>query len=306
MRRYRKTFSASTIAAAALALMLSSVATLTAASRVADERTGSGAWSSVLPGGGGQARFVDKHGLVLKTAQVYLLYWGSAWLPQAAPTPSADRVTNAVRTMMASIYMTGLAQYRGIGRAVVRGSAVLTSSEPPAGFTDEQVGRFVDDQLTAGTVRGPDADNQTLYAVVVPAGVEPGSADWDGEHNYQERSGQRIHYAWVANSGDLPGVTQLISHELVESVTDPEGEGILGVKGACSGSGWCEIADVCGSTAVLDGITVQSYWSNQAGACVVPVASSELAGSSPDEATPVRRNHGRAPRDHIVPRSRRD
>ncbi len=246
------------------------------------------------------------HGLVLKTAQVYLLYWGTAWLPQAAPTPTADQVTTAVRTMMASVYLTGLAQYRGIGRGVVRGSAVLTSSDPPAGFTDEQVGRFVDDQLAAGTIPGPDADNQTLYGVVMPAGVKPGSADWDGEHNYYERSGQRIHYAWFANSGDLSGITQIVSHEVVEAATDPEGGGFRGIKGVCSGSGWCEIADVCGSTSVLDGITVQSYWSNQAGACIVPVASSELVGSSPDEATPVTRDHGRASAHNVVPHSRRD
>ena len=35
-------------------------------------------------------------------------------------------------------------QYRGIGRGFVRGSAVVTSSNPPSGFTDTQVANFID------------------------------------------------------------------------------------------------------------------------------------------------------------------
>jgi hypothetical protein len=254
-----------TAVATALAVGLLSGATLTASA--VDQPTGNG-WSMTEPSDA-HARFVDKHGRALKSPQLYLIYWGSAW--QASPTPNAAQITDAVRTLLASAYLTGLIQYRGSGHGVLRGSA-LVPSDPPDGFTDDQVADFVDDQITAGTVPGPDPDNQTVYGVVLPTGVSPESPGWTGEHNYHKRSGQKIPYAWFSNGGDLAGITGIISHELVEAATNPDGHGFLGVKGTCGDrSGWCEIADVCESTwSTVDGVTVQGYWSNQDNECIAP------------------------------------
>jgi hypothetical protein len=166
--------------------------------------------------------------------------------------------------------LTGLTQYRGSGQGALRGSTLVASSDPQDGFTDEQVARFVGAQITRGTVPGPDPDNQTVYGVVMPTGITPGFATW-GKHNYFERSGQRIHYAWFTNVGDVASITGIVSHELIETATDPEGSGFLGVKGTCDEPGWCEIVDVCESTlSVIDGITVQAYWSNRDNGCVAP------------------------------------
>jgi hypothetical protein len=251
--------------AAALAAVLSSSATLTASA--ADQPTGSGAWSVTDPSGQ-HGRFVDRHGLVLPSPQLYLIYWGGAW--QAAPTPTADEVTDAVSTLMASPYLTGLTQYRGSGHGTLRDSTVVASSDPPDGFTDKQVAEFVDHQLATGTVPGPDPDNQTVYGVVLPTGITPGFATW-GKHNYFERSGQRIHYAWFTNVGDLASITGTVSHELIESATDPEGNGFRGATGTCDEPGWCEVADICESTlSTVDGITVEAYWSNRDNDCVTP------------------------------------
>jgi hypothetical protein len=217
---------------------------------------------------GRHAKFVDRGGLVVSTPQVYLIYWGGAWT--AAPTPTAAEVTDAVRTLMASSYLTGLTQYRGSGHGVLRGSALVTSSDPPDGFTDDQVAHFVDAQLNAGTVPGPDPDNQTVYGLVMPTGITPEHGR-RAEHYYYKRSGQRIRYAWFTNVSDLDSLTALVSHELVESATDPEGSGFRGVNGTCDESGWCEIADVCESTwSTVDGVMVQGYWSNQDNDCIPP------------------------------------
>jgi hypothetical protein len=215
-------------------------------------------------------KFVDRHGLVLSRELLYLIYWGSAWT-YLSTTPTADQATSAVRTMLASSYLAGLAQYRGVGRGEVRGSSVLASSEPPDGFTDDDVARFVRDQLAAGTIAGPDADNQTVYGVVMPPGIKPDHAE--GEHNTFRGHGQTIHYAWFANAGSLHTLTGIMSHEIVEAATDPEGNGFIGVDGTCSQEGWCEIADVCSSAGVVDGVAVRSYWSDEAGKCIIPTAS---------------------------------
>jgi hypothetical protein len=268
--------------ATALAVGLLSGATLTASA--VDQPTGSG-WLRSKPSDA-HARFVDKHGRVLESPQLYLIYWGAGW--QAAPTPTAAEVTEAVGTLMASAYLTGLTQYRGSGRGALRGSRLVASSDPPDGFTDAQVASFVDAQITAGTVLGPDPDNQTVYGVVMPTGVTSESPARAGKHRYYVRSGRKIHYAWFRNVGDLDSITETVSHELVESATDPEGSGFVGARGTCDESGWCEIADdVCESTlSRVDGIAVQAYWSNRDNRCVVPggVTSQHApAGRAPED-----------------------
>ena len=222
------------------------------------------------PAGGGANKFADNGGQMLQVVQLYLIYWGSAWSVNPPPTLTSSQITSACHTMVQGPYMPGLAEYRGLGRGFVRGSAVITSSNPPNGFSDANVSNFIDGQLNAGAIPGPDVDNETLYMVVMPKGVSASNANFIGEHTYYTRSGQRIHFAWITNSGSLGSITTIISHELVESVTDPEGSALLGVAGTCSQGGWCEIGDVCSSTASVDGVTVQSFWSNQAAQCVVP------------------------------------
>jgi hypothetical protein len=268
--------------ATALAVGLLSGATLTASA--ADQPTGSG--GSTTEPSDAHARFVDKHGRVLESPQLYLIYWGAGW--HAAPTPTAAQITHAVHTLLASDYLTGLTQYRGSGHGTLGGSTLVTWSEPPDGLADAQVADFVDALLTAGTVPGPDPDNQTLYGVVLPTGITPESPGWVGEHNYYKRSGQKIPYAWFSNAGDLASLTWIISHELVEAATDPDGHGFVGVKGTCAGPGWCEIADICESTSsTVDGINVQGYWSNQDNDCIVPGSDAPDPGE-PEPIAPTR------------------
>jgi hypothetical protein len=226
----------------------------------------------------GTARFVDRGGPVLHAARIHLLYWGSAWTATAASSPTPDQITAAVRWMVTGPYLSELAQYRGIRPAVLRGSAVVTTSDPHDGFGDEEVSDFLDAQFDARVVPAPDPDNQDLYIVVIPVGVSAGdSSEFDGEHSYYKRHGQRIHFAWIADSGSLAGATRILSHELVESLTDPDGSAILGVPGTCRQVGWCEIADICPGTAVVNGVTVDPYWSERAGACIAPDLASATA-----------------------------
>src|SRR6266487_3707025 len=70
----------------------------------------------------------------------------------------------------------------------------------------------------------------------------------------------------------LPGGS-IFSHELAEACTDPEGSAILGTTGTCSRDGWCEIGDVCeGVNTIINGVTVQKYWSQRDRACIVQSA----------------------------------
>jgi hypothetical protein len=217
------------------------------------------------------ARFIDRGGPVLRTAQIYLLYWGSAWAITAQLSPTPDQITAAFKTVVAGPYLSGLAQYRDIDKPVLAQAAVITSSNPPTHFTNKTVTNFLDTQLNTGELPGPGPDNQPLYIVMLPVGTYiRGDSGLVGEHNSYPRHGQQIHYAWTANSDRLPNATWIMSHELVESLTDPQGSAVLGAHGTCLWTGWCEIADICRSIGIVDGIAVNPYWSNLAHACVTP------------------------------------
>jgi len=214
-------------------------------------------------------RFVDHGGRVLSAAHVYLIYWGRYWAPDRVASPTPDQITHALRTVLAGSYLSALTQYRNIGPAVIGGSHVITTTDPPSRFTDEDIEAFLNTLFDAEVLPAP--DDQAIYVVTIPPGIYTGEGDdLVGEHNYYRRDGHRIHYAWTTDSEVLEGATQTTTHEIVETVTDPEGTAILGTPGTCDGERWCEIADICSDAAKLNDVMVAPYWSNIAGRCVIP------------------------------------
>jgi hypothetical protein len=221
------------------------------------------------PPASASTRFVDHGGRVLSAAHVYLIYWGRYWAPDRVASPTPDQITHALRTVLAGSYLSALTQYRNIGPAVIGGSHVITTTDPPSRFTDEDIEAFLNTLFDAEVLPAP--DDQAIYVVTIPPGIYSGEGDdLVGEHNYYRRDGHRIHYAWTTDSEVLEGATQTTTHEIVETVTDPEGTAILGTPGTCDGERWCEIADICSDAAKLNGVMVAPYWSNIAGRCVIP------------------------------------
>ncbi|HEY2009447.1 MAG TPA: hypothetical protein VGH23_10690 [Rhizomicrobium sp.] len=215
--------------------------------------------------------FTDHNGAVIQFVRAYLIFWGSAWTSNPPPTPTTAQVTDAISRIVSGGYLTGLSQYRGIGQGYILGTATVTSSNPPNGFTDTNVSNFIKGLISAGTIPNLDTDNQTLYIVFMPKGVNASNSNFIGEHTYYtDSSNRRVHFGWITNNGTLSSVSIITSHEIAESMTDPEGSSILGDAGTCSGTGWCEIGDVCqGTTGTVNGASVQSYWSQSNKACKV-------------------------------------
>jgi hypothetical protein len=80
---------------------------------------------------------------------------------------------------------------------------------------------------------------------------------------------------WVRNDGALnnnTSIPRIFSHELVEACTDPEGDAWQ--INPVNSTNWNEIGDACSSTTVLNGVLVQSYWSQFDHACVIPTVFS--------------------------------
>jgi len=238
------------------------------------------------------ARFVDRGGLVIKDLDLWLIFWGSAWAAGASPT--APEITDAAKTMLGGAYLTGLAQYRGIHGAAFKGAIQVTDSDPPNPFSNSAITNMLHQQLGKGALPEPDEDPSILYCVILPPGVNAAEPGVVGEHSFYlyfdltdlalppDFDIARAHYAWVSNDGSLDSITTVLSHELVESCTDPNGDAIQGVPGTCNQTGWCEIGDVCGWSEVRDGMRVQAYWSEADQACIIPGVPVATSLSTPD------------------------
>lgn len=221
---------------------------------------------------GGTPSFSDHGGVIIPHVHLYLIFWGTAW-NSAGAVPTMGQVTDAVINILTGPYMNSLSQYRGIGSGYLEGAVLVSNAvgsspaSPPANFTNNDVSTLLTNLISAGELPDPSTDSELLYMVMLaPGASQPGLL---GEHTYYSHSGTNLHFGWVANGGSLSSVTWVFSHELVESVTDPEGTAITGT--GCNQAGWCEIGDVCtGNTAVINGVTVQRYWSQVDGQCVVP------------------------------------
>ncbi len=215
--------------------------------------------------------FTDQNGAVIQFVRAYLIFWGSAWTSNPPPTPTVAQVTDAVNRILSGGYLTGLSQYRGIGQGYLLGSTTVTTSNPPNSFTDAQVSTFIKGLVSANTIPNIDTDNQTLYIVFMPKGINSTNVNFTGEHTYYtDGNNKRVRFAWITNNGTLSEVSIITSHEIAEAMTDPEGSAILGDAGTCSGGGWCEIGDVCeGTDGTVNGASVQSLWSQRDKACKV-------------------------------------
>ncbi len=132
----------------------------------------------------------------------------------------------------------------------------------------------------------PAPDNNTIYAIVYPAGweIQEGACiTYGGDHWFTSMpSGQGVVYTQnpVCPNGyiGLTGASQItdsLSHEIVESSTDPFGTTyeyvnwpLSGWASACEGSASAELADLCEFQPEADyidpqiGYMVQRSWSN--------------------------------------------
>jgi hypothetical protein len=221
----------------------------------------------------------NEGGALILQAQLELVFWGTAW--QTAIGPSASDVVNAVTAILGSPYLLGLMQY-GFQSAAVRGSTIVTSPAPPANYSFDDVGNLVWSLIDDGKFPEPDDDGgRILYMVFMPPGTTPPS-DFRGAHSDPSDYDfpADVDYAWVGyvSYGTLDYITDVFSHEFVETITNPEPHDPAWVMNRIINKG-NEIGDACNNTVDrLDGILVQAYWSERQKACVIPRARGTLSG----------------------------
>ena len=210
-------------------------------------------------------------GAIINSVSLQLLFWGSSWT--GTPSPGVSNVISAVDSILEGPYMKSLRQY-GVGHGSLTGAWIITSPDPPNPFSDDDAHGIISGLIDQGTFPEPDEPGgRNLYMLILPANVNSNQSGVIGEHLYDwdydfPFDFDKAWFGWVTHDGTLDSLTATFSHELAEACSDPEGDGIQ--VNPTSSTNWNEICDVCCSTARLEGILVQSYWSDRDKACVIP------------------------------------
>ncbi len=213
---------------------------------------------------------VSSHGgPIVVSNDVQLIFWGNWW--KSASNPGTGDVIGMVQDVLGGPYLSELTQYGFLNLSVRK--PILVASDPPSSFNSGDVDNLVWDLIDQGTFSEPDDGSRFVYIVFMPTmatsdssarGAHGDATDYDFPFD--------VDHAWVGwvSGGDLAYITDVFTHELVESITDPEPDNAAWQMNRTINGG-NEIGDACNNTAdFLNGLFVQAYWSQKQRACAIP------------------------------------
>ncbi|MBS1675674.1 MAG: hypothetical protein JSS74_17125 [Actinobacteria bacterium] len=217
---------------------------------------------------------------------VQLIFWGD-WWNQADGAARRALFEQRVQDLLETPYFHELEQY-GVHAPVWRGSTTVTRPGPPGTISVNGAMTasldLIDDLIDDDVFPDPDDGARFAFLVLMPPGFVIQDANpANGAHYYdydQDGPFDRDNYwaGWIRYfdpaAGENPEDTmRTLSHELVELLTDPEGDGWHTERGGGSN----EVSDAGQSpgigyqTAVVGGARVQSYWSQSRNRTVLPL-----------------------------------
>jgi hypothetical protein len=203
-------------------LFLAVVPLLTA---TAGARPAVAAPTSTLP----TIKLTYRGGPLISNVKVATLFWGSSWKSSSL----TGYFNSFFHTLFADgRFMANLAQYSAGGYTIGNGTFAATDTDtqdPSAKTTDAQIRSEIRAQVAAGHLPTPDQD--TVYFVFTPPSVEVYDSqgnnsvtDFASYHDYEFGS-DGFAYAVIPYDDTLQDprlMTLYASHELAETVTDPE------------------------------------------------------------------------------------
>lgn len=236
-----------------------------------------------------QAKKLSYHGgRVLSSPRWVMVPWGSYWKTAQGQADLEKLEAFAQYISQSPDYLSAMQEYAVGGEPLKAGvyeGAYPQGDDPPALVYEPGIGNFVDRVVTQGAV--PPLESDRVYMVMLPPGVVyqhgPGLPAPGGYHllNPLGKAGP-VHYLEVTYKGSLDHVTEILSHEMAETITDPDAGGLepawfddLWDEPADDGPFKGEIGDLCSSATWLDGWEVAALWSNVQNACVTSGLSAE-------------------------------
>ncbi len=243
----------------------------------------------------------DNNGPVLSNAQVRLIFWGNGWNSGVGPA-LRTQVQTAVDTLNASTYFysplpgADLSQYRAgsQSRPTRVASFTDTYNSPGTTFTSNDVFTMLQHEFGM-------TPNYYYYVIPDPNST-PTGCGCTAEHTYWFQGSNREYYGFSRNlaTPSLDDLTVLYSHEMAESITDPDGTALqVNPRGT---SGWNEIADgeAQGYSYRVSGILAQSYWSRANAKFTVPTGQTQNFLVSHSHVLTVNGDQLASPNDNIT------
>jgi hypothetical protein len=237
---------------------------------------------------------------VIKNVAVELVFWGKGWEANQNAKTLHDKLEQGVKSILDGPYTSGLAQYGGVGKGNWADSVSINSTSPGSKFDEAGVVGMLQANMKAKTLPDPSTNDQLLYIVVAPpgsTGTDPVFGDYGGVHRFNAFGQTRFHYAALSNPKSLTPqnlqqhldyLTLLFSHVLVEAVTDPDLDSYQLKPRSASN----ELSDKNAQFYAyrLGGSVVQSYWSGDHQAFIVPTGLTQtfFVEASRKDGKPVR------------------
>lgn len=221
-----------------------------------------------------QAAVIDDMGGPVQTApRIYVVFVGNDWLDSAGkPTSDAERTLTFFADVAGSAYDAGLQQYRGAGTDPKLVAAWVDpvsngATVDPAGDVAHVVQQ---EKIPGGT--------DTQVVAVYPPGYTFATPTESGVGAYHAVSAG-VPYAAISYAADLSNsLTQMLSHEYAETITDPlvTGDGSVAAAPAFVATGavrnnYNELADLCGSQ--TGDSPLAAYFDQRSSRCITPPLS---------------------------------
>jgi hypothetical protein len=231
---------------------------------------------------------------------VNLIFSGSYWTTAQGQQDEANMISS-VQSMLSGPYLSGLTQYGSDGTAVF-GQAWNDSTAVAANPSTGTLQNFLQNSITNHNAAPGfnDTRHAPMFVVISdPTASANNGGGWNAPGTYFQsilwfRFAENIHMVWVGTDTDQwAGVsndtkvwkdafTSTLSHEIVETMSDPDGHGIHvttpstlppSIKGDDQIGDNEPAADRYGYR--LSGVWVQPYWSANDAAFIVPDGNSQ-------------------------------
>jgi hypothetical protein len=211
------------------------------------------------------------------------VFWGAAWnTPGLSPGVGDIMAAVGALSQPASStfgnygYFDGLNAYSDgdkvtWGFSVAAPPLIISTNPPNNPFSQNDVQNEAY-ALYYTPFLGPGGVDNVFWNLIMffmPPGFPNVASNVAGEHSYfVDNDGVQVNYAFVDYSTSLATITTVFSHELIETMTDPHGDGVQ--VNPRNATNWNEVCDVCASTGLYNGVTATSYFSSTVGACMIP------------------------------------
>jgi hypothetical protein len=194
----------------------------------------------IVAGGPGPNTTVsDGGGRKMTRVNLYVIFWGDSWNSVPVGSPTMSDVYNDIASVLASPFLEGLEEYTPFSTASLTKAYFVHGYNPRGDFNSVDVDYVAWYMMTYGPI--PNGDSNTIVCVMMPPGIT--NPKLYGSHSYTTPpSLNTVPVMWVLYRARAD-ISCAFTHELVETITDPEGTGIqVNPRGMFD---WNEIGDAC-------------------------------------------------------------